>query len=277
MIAHGIRFGMACVGALLAVAAAAEDDPIAGDAVVARIGAEEVMLSEIIGTMYALPEEQRAETQFQTLYEEVLQRRIDQSLVFNAAVEQGMRDAPAHRRAMAEAERRMLTDAYLEREIAARVSEAAVRARYDEIAERAAGNTEMRARRIRAAGEAEARALHARIEAGEDFSAVAESLDFPGAETGGDLGYFSEATMVPAIVEQARALAVGQMSAPFPTAYGWHVLKLEDIRPVPVPAFAELSESIHRRMREETIDAVLVELRAANPVARFNRDGSPLE
>lgn len=277
MIAHGIRFGMACVGALLAVASAAEDAPIAGDAVVARIGAEEVMLSEIIGTMYALPEEQRAEKQFQTLYEEVLQRRIDQSLVFNAAVEQGMRDAPAHRRAMAEAERRMLTDAYLEREIAARVTEAAVRARYDEISERAAGNTEMRARRIRAGGEAEARALHARIEAGEDFSAVAESLDFPGAETGGDLGYFSEATMVPAIVEQARALTVGQVSAPFPTAYGWHLLKLEDIRPVPVPAFAELSESIHRRMREETIEAVLVELRAANPVARFNRDGSPLE
>ena len=67
------------------------------------------------------------------------------------------------------------------------------------------------------------------------------------------------------------------MSAPFPTQYGWHLLKLEEIRPVPVPAFDELRESIYRGLTEETIEAVLVELRAANPVERFNRDGSPLD
>ena len=274
--------GPALAAGLLAAAfavpgAGAQDSGIDGDAVVARIGAEEVMLSEIVGTMYALPEERRAAEPFEALYEEVLQRRIDQSLVFNAAVAAGLRDAAAHARAMANAERRMLTDAYLKREIAARVSDSAAQARYDEIRAGAADKTELRARRIRTADQAEARALHARIAAGEDFAAVAAELDFPGADSGGDLGYFSEATMLPAIVTAARALPVGGVSAPFPTQYGWHLLKLEEIRPVPVPAFDELRESIYRGLTEETIEAVLVELRAANPVERFNRDGSPLD
>ena len=279
MIHRRIRCGLAAaaLGGLAAMtpAAAQDDRPIPGDVTVARVGGETIMLSEIVGAVYALPEEERAGAGFDALYEDALRRRVDGALLFNAAVAQGLRETAAHRRAMAEFERRTLTDAYLRREVAARVSDGAARARYDAILAGAAGKTELRARRIRAAGAREAEALRARIAAGEDFAAVAETLDFPGADAGGDLGWFAEGNMIPEIVAAARALAPGQVSAPFPTPHGWHLIELLDIRPTPMPAFGELRERIMGELTAEAVAAVLAGLRAATPVALFDRDGTP--
>ncbi len=244
---------------------------------VARIGAEDLMLSEIMGIMYSLPEEQRTATPFESLYEQILQERIDQSLVYNAAVAEGLRESPSHIRRMIDIERRILTDTYLQREIGALVSEAALQERYEQVVADAANKTEMRARRIRTANQAEAREVYARIRAGEDFADIARSLSFPGADRGGDLGYFSEANMLAPIVAVARQLETGQVSPPFPTEYGWHLIKLEDIRAMPVPPFDQLRESLYRNLREEAAQAVLTQLRSAHPVERFARDGSPLD
>ena len=271
-------FAAALAGAALwAAACAAQDAPIPGDAVVARIGAEDIMLSEIIGAVYALPEEARAGRAFEEIYDRTLQERIDRSLAARAAIAEGLRETPAVARALAEAERGILADAWMRGRIAARVSEDAARERYGAILADAAGKTELRVRHIRAADRAQARALHERILAGEDFEEVARGLDFPGADKGGDLGYFSEGAMAPAIVQAARALAVGQVSEPFPTQYGWHLIRLEAVRPMPVPPFGELRESILRALTEEAVAAALARLRAAIPVERFDRDGSPLD
>ena len=269
--------GLFLFAAALATAAAAEDEPTAGDVVVARVGGDVILFSDIVGAVYALPEDRRATTSFDELYEGALQQRIDSALVFHAALAAGLRDTQEHARAMAAFERRTLADAYIRREVAARVSDVSARARYDEFLAGAGDRTELRARRILAADAAEAQGLHARLEAGEDFAALAQTLDFPGADRGGDLGWFSEGGMVPEIVAAARALAPGQISAPFPTEFGWHLLKLEEVRPLAVPPYSELQARILRQLRDEAVGAVLTELREATPVQRFGRDGAPLE
>ena len=277
---RGIRLflaGAAFAGACVAAPALAEDEPIEGDSVVARVGGDEILFSEVVGAVYSLPEDTRAKTSFDELYAGALQQRIDGQLVFRAAVAAGLRDTRAHARAMAAFERRTLADAWLRREVAARVSEDSARARYDEILADAGDRTELRARRIVAADAAEAQRIYARLAAGEDFAEVARASGFPGADRGGDLGWFSEGAMLSEIVAVARGLAPGQVSAPFPTEFGWHLLKLEGIRPLAVPPYGELQESILRRLRDEAVRAVLAELREATPVQRFDRDGSPLE
>lgn len=267
----------AFAGGSVAAPARAQDEPIEGDSVVARVGGDEILFSEIVGAVYSLPEDTQAKTPFDELYAGALQRRIDGQLVFRAAIAAGLRDTRAHAQAMAAFERRTLADAWLRREVAMRVSEGSARARYDEILADASGRTELRARRIVAADAEEAQRIYARIAAGEDFAEVARASVFPGADRGGDLGWFSEGAMLPAIVAVARGLAPGQVSAPFPTEFGWHLLKLEGARPLSVPPYDELQESILRRLRDEAVGAVLAELREATPVQRFDRDGSPLE
>jgi len=76
----------------------------------------------------------------------------------------------------------------------------------------------------------EARAIAEDIRAGMDFSRLAENnSDDPGsAKKGGDLGFFGRGRMIKAFEDTAFALDPGQVSEPFRTQYGWHILKVEE-------------------------------------------------
>jgi peptidyl-prolyl cis-trans isomerase SurA len=78
-------------------------------------------------------------------------------------------------------------------------------------------------------------ALKARIEKGEDFAAVAKmkngSEDPSAVSNGGDLGFFTAFQMVYPFEEKAFTTAIGQVSDPFRTRYGYHIVKVTDKRP----------------------------------------------
>lgn len=78
-------------------------------------------------------------------------------------------------------------------------------------------------------------ALKARIDKGEDFASVAKmknGSDDPSAATnGGDLGYFTAFQMVYPFEDMAYKTAVGTVSAPFRTRFGYHILKTTGLRP----------------------------------------------
>lgn len=78
--------------------------------------------------------------------------------------------------------------------------------------------------------EEEAKAVKARLDAGEDFAAVAKevSTDVGSAENGGDLGEFTHQTMVPEFSEAAFALEPGQVSDPVQSQFGFHIIKVSD-------------------------------------------------
>ena len=282
------RAGLICGLIAVAWAAPAGGEPREGgegagpafdgdDAVVARVGEQEIMLSEVVGGIYALPERERNERSFEEVYDETLERHIDRALVYQAALGSGIGDDPRFLEQLRIIERRALSDAYMQRELARRVDEQAVRGRYDQIAGAEADRTELWARHMRADDQAQAAALKARLEAGEDFVEVAQTLSFPGAESGGDLGYFTEDGMVPEVVTVARALEVGQVSEPVETPYGWMLIKLEGARPVPARSYAERRQELYEELSRNAVFAVLDELREATPVERFRRDGTPLE
>lgn len=69
-------------------------------------------------------------------------------------------------------------------------------------------------------------------EKGADFAALAkEYSEDPGtASTGGDLGYFEKGKMVPEFEEVAFKLKKGQVSKPVKTVYGYHIIKVTDIK-----------------------------------------------
>jgi peptidyl-prolyl cis-trans isomerase SurA len=67
-----------------------------------------------------------------------------------------------------------------------------------------------------------------RILAGESFEAIASvnSADSSSAAKGGDLGWVGPGTFVPAFEQQLDTLEVDQISEPFRTEYGWHIVQL---------------------------------------------------
>lgn len=78
-------------------------------------------------------------------------------------------------------------------------------------------------------------AIKKRIENGEDFSTVAKgkngSDDPSAARNGGDLGYFTAFQMVYQFEEAAYNTPVGKISNPVRTKFGYHILKVMDMRP----------------------------------------------
>ena len=81
----------------------------------------------------------------------------------------------------------------------------------------------------------------ARIEAGEDFAVVAQEVseDVGTRENGGDLGLFARGSNDPALDEAAFALAAGEISGIVRSAYGFHVLQVEEKLAASTPRFED--------------------------------------
>ena len=74
--------------------------------------------------------------------------------------------------------------------------------------------------------------LKARIKAGEDFAELAKSQseDTASAVNGGDLGWVNPGTMVPEFEAQMNLLKPGEISGPFKTQFGWHIVQVLERR-----------------------------------------------
>ncbi len=106
------------------------------------------------------------------------------------------------------------------------VSEADMKAYYEEM------KKELKASHILVADEKTANEVKAKLDKGEDFAKLAKqySTDTGSKDAGGELGWFGPDKMVPEFSKAAYSLKKGEISAPVKTQYGYHIIKLEDIR-----------------------------------------------
>lgn len=84
---------------------------------------------------------------------------------------------------------------------------------------------------LNADAKAKAEEVLAKVKAGEDFATLAKqySQDTT-ASNGGDLGFFAKGKMVPEFEAAAFALKVGEVSGIVKTVYGYHIIKVTEIK-----------------------------------------------
>ncbi|HUI28675.1 MAG TPA: peptidylprolyl isomerase [Candidatus Acidoferrales bacterium] len=90
----------------------------------------------------------------------------------------------------------------------------------------------------------EAVAIMDSVKQGVDFGKLASdnSSDKYSAAKGGDLGFFSRGMMVRQFDQAAFSMKVGEVAGPVRTRFGYHIIKLTDIKPL--PQFAEVKDKI---------------------------------
>jgi parvulin-like peptidyl-prolyl isomerase len=90
----------------------------------------------------------------------------------------------------------------------------------------------------------------ARVEAGEDFAAVARELsEGPYKEDGGLWPPKAAGELVEPVEEAVAALEPGEMSGAFHTPLGWHIVRVEERTADDMTPFEEVQESIHRELK----------------------------
>jgi peptidyl-prolyl cis-trans isomerase D len=141
------------------------------------------------------------------------------------------------------------------------VTDEALRAYYDQVAGDRFVSTERRqARHILveagsddAAARARAEDLARRARAGEDFAALAAQYsDDPGSKgQGGDLGWATRDTFVPAFADALFGMQPGAIEGPVKTQFGYHVIRLEQVEAGQQRSFDEVRGELEADYRRD--------------------------
>lgn len=251
--------------------ALAEDDPV-----VAVVNGTEIHRSKVLESARSLPE--AYQQNLDQIYPALVDRLVSLQLLAEAGRQGNLQEDPEVKALMAVYENEAIRHVYIQRLLAASITDAALQAKYAEYVAANPPQTEVRARHILVATEAEAVAVIAELDAGQKFEDLAKqkSTD-PAGPNGGDLGYFVAEEMVKPFADAAFALEKGQHTKePVQTEFGWHVILVEDKREREPPSFEELKSDLDNQMSQDVIQAKLDELRSGADVKLFNQDGTPM-
>ena len=133
------------------------------------------------------------------------------------------------------------------------VSDGDAQVEYDKFKAANTGN-EYRARHILVEKEEDAKALIAQIKAGASFEDLAKknSKDTGSAANGGDLDFANPNNFVPEFSKAMTSLQKGEMTQePVKSQFGYHIIKVEDIRPATFPAFDDVKAQIKQRIEQQ--------------------------
>ena len=137
------------------------------------------------------------------------------------------------------------------------VTDAELKAEYDKFAA-ANGGKEYKARHILVEKEADAKAIIASIKKGGKFEDIAkkQSKDPGSGANGGDLDWANPSSYVAEFTEAMLKLNKGQMTdTPVKTQFGFHIIRVDDIRTAQLPAFEELKPQIAQQLDQQRLGA----------------------
>ena len=262
----------ASVAGLLAGAPAFAQE-LDASTVLATVDGTEITLGQVVaasgrmaGQMGGMPDD--------ALLENMLQQMIDQALLARTVSTSEESDPLAVTVELENGRRGLLAGSAIEAMLAEPIPETELRAAYDESIAALEPAVEYNAAHILVASEDEAKAIAARVEAGEAFADLATeaSLDPGSAQRGGDLGWFALGQMVPEFEQAVVAAEAGKVTAPVESQFGWHLILVNETRDVPPPAFEDVRGDIEGALRQEQIREEIEALRVAATIEIIDVD-----
>lgn len=142
------------------------------------------------------------------------------------------------------------------------VSEDQLKQEYDKLKARL-GSKEYNARHILVETEEEAKTIITQLGKKAKFEKLAEkSKDTGSASQGGSLGWNIPGNFVPEFANVMINLNKGEYTKePVQSQFGWHVIKLDDVRDMKAPPFEELKPQLQQRLQQQSIQKAIADLR----------------
>jgi len=191
-----------------------------------------------------------------------LDRLITKRLLLAEAQKASIEKDKEFENKLAEIREQLIIESLLKKKLAAgaNITEEGLQKYYDTNKEKFRKDTEINTRHILVKSEEEARQVKERLQAGEDFADLAKkySIDPNAKVTGGEVGFHPKGTLLPEYEGAAFKLTkVGQTSGVVKTQFGYHIIRLEGIKPPAYVPFAEVKDFIKQQLMQEKQKEVL--------------------
>ncbi len=192
------------------------------------------------------------------LREQVKQEMINRLVAVQAAEKAGLNKDP-----QVQQETKLATEGILVRALMTKyladhpITEAELQQEYDTLKAEQGNRSEYKLRHILVKEEDQAKALLKDIKDKKvSFADAAkkDSIDPGSGKNGGELGWGPSSNYVPEFATAVESMQKGDLSAaPVKTQFGWHIIQVEDSRPVSFPTFEEAKGQLEEMMRQDAL------------------------
>lgn len=235
------------------------------DAVMATVNGTPITLGQMIAMRDSLP------PQYLAMPDDALFKGILEQLIQQQALADQVKDKLTEHDTVTLENQKLsfLATKALDAAAKAAVSDEALQRLYDEKFAKAAPAKEYHARHILVATEDEAKAVKADLDKGGDFNKLAEEKSSDSsAKNGGDLGWFGLGMMVKPFEDAVVALEPGKVSDPVKSDFGWHIIKLDEVRDSTPPKLEEVRDELAGELQQKAVEAKVTELTEAAKIER---------
>ncbi|MDH6147790.1 MULTISPECIES: peptidylprolyl isomerase [Paraburkholderia] len=198
------------------------------------------------------------------LQQAVREELVNREILMQEALRRGLPNRPDVKAQIAVAQQTVVLRALIEDFVKTnQPTDAEVTARYNALV-KDAGGKEYHLHHILVDNEQQAKDLIAKIKAGASFENLAKqySKDPGSGKNGGDLDWSDPKAYVPEFADAATHLQKGQMTdTPVHTQFGWHIIRVDDIRAVTPPPLEQVRAQIVQQIQQEKLQAFEENLR----------------
>ena len=227
--------------------------------VVVEIGKYKITIDEFENELKRYGKSQSFRDKLDTLTEEgkkrVLENMIRENLFYIAGEEEGIKLSSEEEEQINRLKRYIIIRKYITEKLKEKpVTEEEMKDYYKKNKKEFVIPEKRKVSHIIVSDENKAKELLKKIKEGADFSQIAKENNIDGSKNrGGDLGWISKGYMIKEFEEVAFSLKKGEISDVIKTKFGYHIIKVEDIKPEEEKNFEEVKESIRKKIEEERI------------------------
>jgi peptidyl-prolyl cis-trans isomerase C len=193
----------------------------------------------------------------------VKERLIQNEVLLQEATRRGVADKPDVKFMLDVQRQNTLIQALLRDEVEKKpITDAEIKAAYEQQKAKVGGK-EYRARHILVEKEDEAKGIVDQLKKGGNFEELAKkSKDTGSAAKGGDLDWAAPDSFVKPFSDAMTKLNKGQITeTPVQTQFGWHVIRLDDVRDTQFPPLEQVTPQIREGLQQQRVQAFVESLR----------------
>jgi peptidyl-prolyl cis-trans isomerase C len=230
--------------------------------VIALVNGKEITERDLAATVSRFPRERQSYFNSEEGRNQIVNQMISFELFYNYAKETGMENDQEYLMQLENAKREILTQHAINKELSnVTVTNEEIKNFYNENMSQFIQPESVSARHILVDNIDDATKIKKEIEAGLSFEEAANKYSScPSKEQGGDLGSFTKGRMVPEFENAAFELAVGEVSEPVQTQFGYHLIKVENKEDANIKPVEEAAQFIGNQIYQQKQAAMYTEI-----------------